>query len=350
MKMAAIAFTQRGAQTLLKIKEALIQQGIEAEGFLLSKHRGQTNLPPWDSTLHEWTKIHFKEWDALLFVGACGIAVRAVAPFLSHKTKDPAVVVVDEEGRFSISLVSGHLGGANDLAKKIASICSAVPVITTATDLRRRFAVDQWAVNHQLWIKNPQEIRTITSALLAGETIGIQSDLSLEGPLPQGIVNDKEKSLGICISLTEKTPFETTLSLVPKALILGIGCKKFLAAEEIEKKVQDVLKQNDLPFEGIKKVCSIDRKSNEPGILAFCRKYCLPFDTFSAKELLKQEGEFTRSPFVESVVGVDNVCERAALCGCEKNGKLLVSKQKGEGVTVAIAQEERNLTFEEELE
>lgn len=119
-------------------------------------------------SLAEWTAAAFAQNEALIFVGAVGIAVRAIAPFCRSKASDPAVVVVDECGHFAVPLLSGHLGGANDLARAIAALCGAVPVITTATDAHGLFAVDEWARHHNCQVLEPERIKTVSGKLLAG--------------------------------------------------------------------------------------------------------------------------------------------------------------------------------------
>ena len=142
MKICLTAFTARGR---------------ELAGKLAASLGGEVNegLP-----LKEWTARAFETADALVFVGAVGIAVRAIAPHIVHKSLDPAVVVIDEGGNFAVSLLSGHLGGANELARKIAAVTGAEAVITTATDVRGVFAVDEWARRQKLHVENPEYIRS----------------------------------------------------------------------------------------------------------------------------------------------------------------------------------------------
>ncbi len=138
-------------------------------------------------SLSQWTAEHFSAGQDLVFVGAVGIAVRAVAPHLKSKASDPAVVAVDELGRFAIPVVSGHLGGANDLARTIGALCGALPVITTATDLNGLFAVDDWARRQGCLIPQPHKIKTVSARMLEGEPVRIRSLLPVRGTPPQGV-------------------------------------------------------------------------------------------------------------------------------------------------------------------
>lgn len=150
-----ISFTDWGQKLVEKLAQELDGQAV----------RG---MP-----LDQWTREHFRTGNALIFVGAAGIAVRAIAPYIRSKTTDPAVVVVDEGGQFAVPILSGHLGGANDLARKIAASCGAQPVITTATDINGIFAVDEWARRQNCVIQNPEKIKTISGTLLAGGRVEI---------------------------------------------------------------------------------------------------------------------------------------------------------------------------------
>ena len=259
--------------------------------------------------LDGWTQEHFQPGNALIFVGSVGIAVRAIAPYIKNKTADPAVVVVDEIGRFAIPVLSGHLGGANDLSRKIADICGAVPVITTATDLHGLFAVDQWAKRQNCAILNPEGIKKVSGALLAGRRVEVCSPWPVAGEPPAGV----------------------SLRLMPKIAVLGVGCKRGTVREALETAFA-ALPVHPASF---CKVCTIDLKRNEPSLLDFCRARGLELETFSAAQLGAVTGEFSASEFVEQVTGVDNVCERAAVLG--SGGTLCLKKRAMGGVTMAVA-------------
>ncbi|MBQ1608351.1 MAG: cobalt-precorrin 5A hydrolase [Lachnospiraceae bacterium] len=259
-------------------------------------------------SLDEWTKEHFETTEGLIFIGACGIAVRAIAPYLVSKTTDPAVVVVDDMGTFVISLVSGHLGGANDLASMISSRCGAVPVITTATDQRGTFAVDQWAKREGIGIVNPEAIKEISSSILAGNEVVVSS--------------------GSC-----------KLHLVPKLYVLGVGCKKDTSPEAMIEAYQEFAKRYALIDASIGTIATIDLKKEELAIRVLSKRLGVPVVTFGAEELAAVSGDFTASEFVEQITGVDNVCERAAVRMA--GGTLMVKKESYEGITFALARNKR---------
>lgn len=281
-------------------------------------------------TLHEWTARAFTEADALIFVGAAGIAVRAIAPHVRHKSLDPAVIVVDEGGSFAVPILSGHLGGANDLARKIAELIGAVPVITTATDVRGVFAVDEWAKRQNLYVSNPERIKLVSGKILAGENISVSSDYPISGTTPVGVVTDGAADVRVSVKLTDDA-----LCLVPHIAVLGVGCRRGTAAETIENEYRCLLEEEKISAAALCAVSSIDIKRDEPGLAAFCAAQDVPFVTYTAAELAAAEGEFTPSEFVSRTVGVDNVCERSAALA--SGGELIVRKRAANGVTLALA-------------
>lgn len=331
-----------------------------------------------EKSLTECVGEWFFKVDAIVFLCAVGIAVRSIAPYLVHKAKDPAVVAADETGRFVISLLSGHAGGANELALNIAKMLGAVPVITTATDRERLFAVDDFARKNKLWVRSWELAKEISVRILEGERIGLCCKLPVEGELPWELILQDEKPLaepapqdekplaepalqdeklppepalqdkklqaGILISdkKTDEYPYPVTLQLVPRDIVIGIGCRKNAEAERIRAAVEGCFEEEGLLPEAAAAVASIDLKKQEEGILAFCRERKLPFLTFTAQELSRQQGEFTASDFVKQITGVSNVSERSAAAA---GGRLLGSRRIYDGVTVALARTERSVRF-----
>ena len=275
--------------------------------------------------------------DGLIFIGAAGIAVRAVAPYLRGKAEDPAVLVADEAGRFVVPLLSGHLGGANLLAERVAAALGATPVLTTATDVRRVFAVDTWAASQGFAVGETARIREISAALLRGETVGFASAFPVRGELPPGVTREGAPQAGFAVTWrADEEPFPCTLHVTPRALVAGIGCRRGKSMEEIAAALGAALAACGASPRALAAVATIDIKRGEPGLLALCRARDLPLLTYSADALARAEGTFTPSAFVRETVGVDNVCERAAVCGA-RGGALLQTKTARDGVTVALA-------------
>lgn len=335
MRLTLFAYSRAGCQTVRKILAARREDSavcyaaarLEEDGFL-----------PLEKAVYRQA---FSSSDALIFVGACGIAVREIAPYVRDKRTDPAVVCIDERARFAISLLSGHIGGANALTAELAEALGATPVITTATDVNGRFSVDAWAAQNGFRLDDMRLAKAVSAAILERD-VPFCCEAAVTGPLPSGLFRSDAGRLGIYIGCRRENPFEDTLHLVPQVLRVGIGCRRGTPKEAIETAIQTVFAENGLFPEAISGVYSIDLKKDEPGLLAACREHGWPVRFYSASELLAVPGEFSASQFVRSVTGVENVCERAALLGAER---LLVKKTALNGVTVAAAQEHWEVDF-----
>ena len=251
-------------------------------------------------TLAGWTAQQFAAADALVFVGAAGIAVRAIAPHCQSKATDPAVVVLDECGRFAVPLLSGHLGGANDLACRLAAACGAVPVITTATDANGLFAVDEWAKKQNCAVWETPRIKLVSGALLAGKTVRYASPWAIAGTPPAGVAEAEEPS-GADFALT-MTPQGNALHLIPRIGVLGVGCKRGTTAAQLEAAFAAFCADTNLAPVGITAAASIDLKQNEPGLLEFCRSHGWPVSFYSAAQLRAVPGTFSASRFVQGAL------------------------------------------------
>lgn len=345
MKIELIAFSKNGCSLAERIATELSAQNHHCETYRKGNFVADCQATAITSSLHSWTEEAFAAAEALVFVGAVGIAVRAIAPFVANKTQDPAVVVVDEKGKYAISLLSGHIGGANKLTTTIAAAIGAEAVITTATDINGKFAVDAFAEERGLYISNMTQAKEISAAILARGSVSFQSDFPVNGQLPDGLTYAAEGELGVYISSTElKKPFRKTLHLIPKTITVGIGCRKDTPCEQIEELVIKVLRSNELSLHSVKAVASIDLKKNEEGILQFCKKYELPPSFYTKEELEEVKGDFSESSFVKNITGIGNVCERAAL-KVANEGTLIQKKVAANGVTVALASEPYQIYF-----
>lgn len=350
MKLASISFTEHGSRLNRTLLDLLSRQGIDCRGYAMPKYAEKYQLLALEGSVREWTGRMFEETDAILFLSAAGIAVRSIAPFLEHKAKDPAVVVMDDRGIFAVSLLSGHLGGANELTGLLANLTGAIPVITTATDVNGRFAVDLFAKKNGLYIADMKCARQVSADVLDEKKIGFLSDFPVIGEIPQELEpwddgHIFEGACGICVTLDEnKKPYRQTLSLFPGIVSVGVGCKKGTPLERLEEKICGALQKCGVSIHALEQIASIDLKAEEQGIREFAKKYGLAFHTYSAEELRQVPGEFESSPFVESVTGVDNVCERCAVLA-SGNGRLIQKKQAGDGVTVALAVRDWSVDF-----
>lgn len=293
--------------------------------------------------------------DAIIFVGATGIAVRAIAPFICGKAVDPAVLVIDEAGRYVISLLSGHLGGANALARTAASLIEAEPIITTATDAESAFAVDTFAKENGFLLTDLRKAKEVSAKVLRGEKLRIYSDIPMERLVQRPARHEAElvsaqdiDRADIVISYrthilkpAEKSSQAIGLRLIAKRVHVGLGARKGVTQAEVAAAVATCLEDAGIDPRAVKALASIDLKKQEAGILAYSYESGVPFVTYTAEELRTVEGAFAGSSFVQSVTGVANVCERAAAYAAGRSGhaEVLVHKTIHGNVTTAVAVE-----------
>lgn len=330
------AFSSRGCSTASEISRKLDGKDVR----LFSKTTGSSDCRNIDVPISEWAGNAFREAEGIIFVGAAGIAVRAIAPHIKNKTTDPAVVCVDELGRYSIPLLSGHIGGANDLAYRVASAIGAEPVITTATDINNKFSVDSFAASRGMAISDMGIAKDVSAALLDGRYVGLKSDYPICGSAPYGITLSDHGDLGVYItSGLEKKPFLRTLRLFPRNHILGIGCRRGTGKEDIAKSVMSALDSADISMKSVKLLASIDLKENEEGLVRFAEEHGIDTRFFSSADLNRlPDIGYSKSDFVIGVTGVDCVCERAAVAA-STDGELIINKTSDNGVTVAVVRE-----------
>lgn len=333
------AFSRQGCRTGQRVLAALAGESFAC---FAPERLEEPGFAPLGKPAKPFYGELFAAKDALIFVGSVGIAVREIAPHVKSKATDPAVVVTDELGRFVIPVLSGHLGGANALAKRLAGALGAVPVITTATDINCRFSVDTFARDFGYALSSLPIAKAVSAAVLEGD-VPIASEFPLPDALPAGLRPGESGPLGIYIGCRDAQPFEKTLRLIPKMLHLGLGCRRGTEAAAIAEAVSEMLEENRIDPRAIKCAASIDLKADEAGLLAFCAARKLPAAFYPAETLRQVPGDFTPSEFVKSVTGVDNVCERAALLGADT---LIVKKAARHGVTAALAAESWEVRFE----
>ena len=345
--ISIICFSLTGYMTASKLQQDLQGKGYEAELYKKSKY--------FDDSIAEstgsWAGRRFDTDDAIIFVGACGIAVRSIAPYVTSKKSDPAVLVIDECGKFVISLLSGHLGGANELALEVAELLGAVPVVTTATDLHHRFAVDVFAKKNHCEIRNMKAAKEVSAALLAGLSVGFYSEFPWNGKLPKGLQNcfldtEDKPEIGIAVTIHPSCkPFSSTVQIIPGVVTLGMGCRRNKEADVIKEEASICLSDADIYRQSVEKLTSISIKKEEAGLQQLAKDWKIPFITFEEEELKQAEGEFTSSEFVKTITGVNNVCERSAVLGAEQ-GSLIKNKTGRNGVTTALALRNWEVHFE----
>ena len=341
MRINAIAFSTNGCRTAIRLKEAFPEEDIR----IFAKTKCDTlGVERIEEKASEWTARSFEECDAIVYIGAIGIAVRYIAPYIKAKTVDPAIVGMDEHGRWTVALLAGHIGGANALTARIAERLGSEPIITTATDLNGKFSVDTFATVNNLRIMGLRTAQDVSVRILNDDFVGFTTEIPVEGDLPVGLTLADSGEFGVSISADiEKTPFGTTMRLVPMDIIIGVGCKRDIDPEKMIAFVSDVLKEEGIPGQRIGGVCSIDLKKDEEAILGLARKYRVPVHFYTSEELMSLEGDFTSSDFVKSITSVDCVCERASMMPF--GGEIIRRKTAKDGMTVALCRRTMELRF-----
>jgi cobalt-precorrin 5A hydrolase len=346
MKIAVIALTGNGSNLALKLGSQMNADVFIKQEFINISDTVWTKVYPIDGTLALLVEKIFNTYEGLIFIMACGIVVRTIAPFIESKTSDPAVLVMDEKGEFVISLLSGHIGGANRIATEIAKMTGGVPVITTSTDVNGLISFDVFAVENNCCIENISVLKYISSELVNGGKVIFYSDYKLKGNKLKNIElvstlpeDEISKPLVILSNRTDITlKGEKVLYLRPKNLILGIGCKRNTSKEQIENAIFDFLQRNNKSFKSIKCLATIDLKKDEKGLLEFCKEMNLELKIIPRQEIENIEGNFTCSEFVKDKVGVTSVAEPCSVLASTK-GRLICKKTAYQGITLALSEE-----------
>lgn len=334
MKLAVLSVSRRGYALSKKLKERYPQAVVYTSGPW--REPWAESIAPDLKTL---TGKLFSKMDALIFVMASGIAVRMIAPYLRRKDTDPAVLVLDDQGRWVIPLLSGHLGGANALAHELAVSLGAQAVVTTATDGLGMTAVDMLAVEHRWALTSLEAAKRATAALLEGETIAVSAWRPLLEELPEGyrIVDvgaAVERGWRILATPYTHAPAENEVWVIPRCITLGMGCRKDASYESVSALVFQELSALGLDPRAVSRIASIDLKAAEPALIRLSEELQAPLVTYPAEELAAVASRFTQSQFVRQTTGVGAVSEPA---GClASGGRCILEKRAGNGVTLSI--------------
>lgn len=385
MKLAIISFTENGIKLSKTVAKSLSGRKVTLYTKCSRYTAEDLKVQRVKESLQVWTAQRMAEGDALLFIGACGVAVRAIAPNLTDKLHDVPVLVMDEEGQYVIPILSGHVGGANELAREFADLMDARPVITTATDVQKKFAVDLFAKRNHLEIMNKDGIAKVSTRALAGEQLTIavrvqniefchpkfcevreedfteaenqllreasmhkqdQEACGVEPPL-RLVPYVKDQPVDIVVSEMQDNK-NALIWLRPRRYVVGMGCRKNKDTEELLAFYQETLEQAMVEPGEVYALASIDKKKDEPGLLAISERMRIPFFTYTAEELNRVGACVHSSEFVKAQVGVGNVCERAAFAGCGVSGWLIYEKHAFDGMTIAIAERNWSVILDEE--
>lgn len=276
---------------------------------------------------------NWQGYEAFVCIMAAGIVVRSIAPLLQDKASDPCVVVMDEKGCFAVSLLSGHLGGGNDLARQVADIMDGQAVITTASDTLGLTPIDLWAKGQRLAVSGRSRLTKASAHLVSQGMIRAFSEVS--GPLPSDFqeVNDPGSAQ---IVISYKTGHaEEQLQLYPPQLVVGIGCNRGTIEQEIDEALRELFAKHSLAKQSVIRLASIDLKSDEVGLLAFAEHYNWSLEFFTKQQLNEVSG-VSYSDAVMKATGAQGVAEPAALLAAQ-TGQLIIRKEKWKNVTMAVA-------------
>ena len=329
--IAIISISKQGNALAARLAEEL----NGATSFTLRKWE-QKGFETIQGTLKSFCGELFQRYDFLVFIMASGIVVRSIAPWVKDKTSDPAVLVIDDNGNNVISLLSGHLGGANALTVEIAEKINAHPVITTASDVNGLSSVDMIAKQHNLVIDSMEDAKIVTAMLVNGEEVGLIDESGVltkdYGLYPKGKVAGK-----IIISnksqIDEELPFA---QLLPKSIILGMGCKRDTNPEKLFAFITDTCTKFNIDMRSITTIASIDVKADEQAILKAAEKLNCELRFYNTETLQTVDHLFEGSEFVRKTVGVASVSTTAAFVAGNRKGNFIVKKEIRDGMTISI--------------
>ncbi len=326
-----IAITQNGLALAKKLKAQFPDSVI----YTLDKWHDE-DCTPIEPDLSTFTAQLFDRHKTLVYIMATGIVVRSIARHLVGKTVDPAVVVLDEKGQFAISLLSGHLGGANAVASEIAGAIGATAVITTASDVQGMPSVDMIAQKHQLIIDSMHDAKILTAMTVNGQKVGWRNDSLLNLPCYYPCDEIDAEGLVVVSNRTDLAEKVLSAQLIPQNIIVGVGCRRGISGQQIIDFVTEQLQLNSISEMSIRQLASIDIKSDEQGVLDAAAHFGVPAVFVETTEIEKIEQDFSSSAFVKSQVGVSGVCEPAAFIAGGRTGEFISRKKSKEGITVAI--------------
>lgn len=348
MKLAIISVTLNGSKLAERIQALPLGY---AQDCFCKRERGLFGAE-YDNLGDLLTEL-WPRYQGFIFIMATGIVVRSIAKLLEHKAKDPAVLCLDEKGEFVISLLSGHLGGANELAQVLSSQLGSTPVITTATDVQGLVAPDVLARKLKLTIESFAALRYVNAHLAAGGKIEYYLPEHLQ-ILYQDIpelsachdLAELDSAAPAAVVITDTPPKKAWLEqknilvMTPKHYILGIGCRRGTSREVIVSAIAEFAQKHDIALTSIAAIASAWLKSDEQGLLDAAEQLKLPIEFFPADRLAAaiDKYDLQESQYVQKTLGIGNVCEAAALCKAKK-GRLKICKTVIQHITIAMVQE-----------
>ena len=337
MKLIAYSFTDKGEEIGRKLVNI---------GDLNISHKRNKDIA---GGVKEDLKTAYSKYNGIIFISASGIAVRLILPYIKDKHRDLPILVIDDMGKFCISLLAGHVGGANELASDISDFLGAIAVITTASDNRGFQAIDKFAKDNNYYINNKKDLTKVMAMMVNGKKIGLLANsknnidysnfinLKSLDLLKQSNAYKDIEAIIIIEEDIEKPDIDLPyIKLKKKDINIGVGCKKGISSDRIIKAIKDEMDKMNISSDRIRAMGTIEVKKNEKGLIEAAKYFKCPLKIFLIKEVLAIEDMFEKSDFVKSTIGVYSVSEPAAyLLG----GELLVRKARHDGITISISKE-----------
>jgi len=324
MKTVIIALTAGGYQLANTISGMLNNSSVDIR-----------KIPVFEKIASQWNS----DVDAIICIMATGIVVRAIAPLCSDKKHDPCVLVLDEKGKFVISLLSGHIGGGNELSRKLAKKLNASAVITTASDVTGHTALDLWAKKNGLLVTDKNKLTRLSAKIVNDGSLRIFSDCDVKN-LPADLVQVSNLEEADIIVSDRIFPDCNALFLRPCGICIGVGCNRGTSEQAFEIAITELLTEYQISRDAVSCYASIDLKNDEVGMLDFISKENTPIFFYTKDELNGVDG-VSSSLAVMKATGAKGVAEPAALLAAQtKNSstELIARKHKWKDVTAAIAE------------
>ena len=338
-KIAIIAITNNGKKMAFNIKKYMSNSDI-----YLTEKIHETGFSIINTSLKEFVGTIFNKYDYILFIMATGIVVRSIAPYIVDKTIDPGIIVIDEKGTNVISLLSGHIGGANEMTLTISKLISANPVITTATDINNKSSLDNICKSINGYIEDFKEnVKLINSMLVNDKKVGIYIDGNYEidtrGFIKISNIKDID-NLDSVVYISNKKNIDIKhkklIKVALRNIVISIGCRKDTDSDFLYNCFVDFIDKNNIDEKSIKLIGSVEVKKNEKAILDLSKKLKVPFEVVSINDICKIEDKFEKSEFVKKSIGVYSVAEPVAYILSNEN--LIINKSKYKGITFAMGE------------
>lgn len=341
---AVLCLTLTGSQLGLNLAASLGDCVVYIPRRLAAELRANQTVKffdAWNTAFGEVWATHSK----IICIMAAGIVVRSLASRLKSKYQDPAVVVMDENGQYAISMLSGHIGGGNELAIEAARCTGGQAVITTATDVQGQMAADLLALDIEAIIDPTDNLKIINRNLAENQPVYLYSPWPLVPAIKKGFIwrewpgDGRFVQPAVIIGHIGQHPSrEEILWLKPRNLTVGLGCRQGVSCDELRIALDQVLARYDLDPRCIRNLASIELKADEPGLRHLAKNMGIPLLTFSRAAIQMLAGTYQESDWVKQITGVGGVCEPAARLA-SRQGITLVPKQKIGPVAISVAME-----------